>query len=74
VAAHHIAATILGKTADKEFDGKGYCFLETGERRAVKAQGSFFELPHPVMQKRAPDEAQLRDKLDWVAGLLRPFR
>ena len=44
------------------------------EQRAVKADGSFFELPHPVMQKRTPDEAQFRDKLDWVERLLRPLR
>jgi hypothetical protein len=31
-------------------------------------------MPHPVMQKRAPDEAQLREKLDWVEGLLQPVR
>jgi hypothetical protein len=40
----------------------------------VKADGSFFELPHPIMQKRTPDEAQLREKLDWVDRLLRPLR
>ena len=74
IAAHQIAASILGRTPDEAFDGKGYCFLETGDKRAVKADGSFFDLPHPVMQKRAPDEAQFRDKLDWVERLLRPLR
>lgn len=74
IAAQQIAARILGRTSDEAFDGKGYCFLETGNRRAVKADGSFFELPHPVMQKRTPDEAQFRDKLDWVERLLRPVR
>lgn len=74
IAAHQIAARILGRTPDEAFDGKGYCFLETGEKRAVKTDGSFFELPHPVMDKRAPDETQFRDKLDWVERLLRPLR
>lgn len=74
VAAHQIAARILGGTPEETFDGKGYCYLETGAARAVKADGSFFELPHPVMQKRAPDEAQFREKLDWVERLLRPMR
>jgi sulfide:quinone oxidoreductase len=72
--AHQIAARILGRTPDEAFDGKGYCYLETGARRAVKADGSFFELPHPVMAKRTPDEAQFRDKLGWVERLLRPVR
>jgi sulfide:quinone oxidoreductase len=74
VVAHRIAARILGRPPEETFDGKGYCYLETGAGRAVKADGSFFELPHPVMAKRPPDEAQWRDKLDWVAGLLRPVR
>jgi sulfide:quinone oxidoreductase len=74
IAAHQIAARILGRTTGEVFDGKGYCFLETGSKRAVKTDGAFFELPHPVMQKRTPDQAQLRDKLDWVERLLRPAR
>jgi sulfide:quinone oxidoreductase len=74
VVAYQIAARILGRTPEEAFDGKGYCYLETGAARAVKAEGSFFELPHPVMQKRIPDEAQFRDKLNWVERLLRPIR
>jgi len=74
IAAHQIAARISGRFCGEAFDGKGYCYLETGAKRAVKADGSFFDLPHPVMQKRTPDEAQMRDKLDWVERLLRPAR
>jgi sulfide:quinone oxidoreductase len=74
VSAHQIAARVLGRASLEAFDGKGYCFLETGGERAVKAEGSFFELPHPVMQKKVPDEAQLREKRDWVERLLRPMR
>ena len=74
VVAHQIAARVLGHAPVETFDGKGHCFLETGEGRAVRTDGSFFELPHPVMQKRDPDEAQFRDKLDWVERLLRPAR
>ncbi len=74
IVAHQIAASVLGRTPAEAFDGKGYCYLETGAERAVKADGSFFELPHPIMQKRIPDEAQFRDKLNWVERLPRPIR
>jgi len=74
VVAHQIAAGILGQAPAETFDGKGFCYLELGAKRAVRADGAFFELPHPVMQKRVPDEAQFRDKLDWVAQHLRPVR
>jgi sulfide:quinone oxidoreductase len=70
VAAQQIAARLAGATPSTAFDGVGFCYLETGGGRAVKADGSFFELPHPRMARQAPDEAQYRDKLDWVARQL----
>ncbi len=73
VVAHQIAARILGVAPTETFNGQGYCYLEVGDGRAVKAVGSFFDLPHPVMQTRSPDEAQFRDKLDWVSRHLRPI-
>jgi sulfide:quinone oxidoreductase len=74
VAAHQIAGKVTGKKPVESFDGRGFCYLELGGRLAVKAEGSFFDLPHPVMQKRSPDEAQFREKLEWVARSLDPGR
>jgi sulfide:quinone oxidoreductase len=74
VIGRQIAAKLTGAAAGATFDGIGYCYLETGGGRAVKADGSFFELPNPVMHKQPPDEAQMRDKLDWVARQLAPRR
>ena len=66
VVAAHIAAAVLGREAAERFDGRGFCYIETGAGRAAKGMGSFFELPHPVMRSDPPDEAQYRDKLAWV--------
>ncbi len=74
VVAHQIAARLAGRAPEASFGGTGYCYLETGGGRAIKADGSFFELPKPVMRKQPPDEAQFRDKLDWVARQLAPRR
>src|SRR5512134_144293 len=74
VVAHQIAARILSRATSETFDGRGYCFMETGGERAFRGDGSFFELPHPVMETRPPDEAQFREKLDWVARHLHPIR
>jgi sulfide:quinone oxidoreductase len=74
LAPYQIAARLSGTAASAAFEGIGYCYLETGGGRAVKADGSFFELPNPVMRKQPPDEAQFRDKLDWVARQLAPRR
>lgn len=72
VVADRIAARILDRSPGRGFDGKGFCYLETGGGRAVRADGSFFALPHPSMQKRPADEDQFQDKLDWVDRLLTP--
>jgi sulfide:quinone oxidoreductase len=74
VVAHQIAASILSQAAGQKFDGKGSCYLETGGDRAVKAEAAFFALPHPVTERRPPDAAQFRDKVDWVERHLAPVR
>jgi sulfide:quinone oxidoreductase len=74
VVAQRIAGEILGRPSDAAFDGRGFCYLETGGDRAVKAEGAFFELPVPAMRKQAPDEAQLEDKRAWVNDHLRAVR
>jgi sulfide:quinone oxidoreductase len=74
VVAHQIAARVLGTATGETFDGTGYCFLEVGGGKAIRAEGRFFERPHPLMLRRPPDEAQLRDKQEWVARQLRPVR
>ena len=72
VVAQRIADLAAGRTPSAEFDGRGFCYLELGRGEAVRAEGSFFNMPHPVMEKRAPDAAQLEDKHRWVAAHLRP--
>ena len=73
VAAARIADLVEGKAPTAEFDGRGFCYLEVGSGIAVRAEGSFFNMPHPVMDKNLPDEAQMQDKLNWVAAHLRPL-
>jgi sulfide:quinone oxidoreductase len=70
VVAARIAAALRGEPAAATFDGRGFCYIEVGEKRAMRGDGSFFDLPHPVMSAHPPDEAQYRDKLEWVTGWL----
>lgn len=74
VVAQRIAEYVHRRTPASTFDGKGFCFLETGGGSAVKGEGAFFALPHPVMSKEAPSSAQLADKIAWVAEHLAPRR
>jgi sulfide:quinone oxidoreductase len=48
VVARNIAARILGLAKRERFDGKGYCFLETGGGTAGLAQGDFYAAPRRI--------------------------
>lgn len=54
VVAHNIAAKIKGVSPDKEFNGKGYCFLELGDGRAGFASGNFYAEPEPAVNMKNP--------------------
>lgn len=71
VVARHIAAELSGSPPGAEFDGKGFCFIETAHNRAAKGEGAFFDLPHPTMASRTPDLRQFHEKRAWVEGWLR---
>ncbi len=66
VVGANIAAMILGKAPTAEFPGKGYCYIEMGDKHAARGDGSFFDLPHPTMVHRIPDLMQYEEKLEWV--------
>ena len=74
VVAQRIADLVSGRAPTANFDGKGFCYLETGGGNAVKGEGSFFALPHPVISKQPPSTGQYSDKLAWVARHLKPRR
>ncbi len=74
VVAQRIAALVRGDIPTATFGGTGFCYLETGHGHAVKGEGSFFALPHPVMSKQPPSTEQFAGKLAWVAEHLTPRR
>jgi sulfide:quinone oxidoreductase len=66
VAAARIAGHILGREPDESFDGRGFCYIEVGDGKALRGDGSFFDLPHPTMLPRSPDAAQFAEKKAWI--------
>jgi len=74
IVAANLAATVNGAAPDAAFDARGQCYVEVGNGRAMRAEGDFFDLPHPIMSAHPPDEAQYREKVAWVAQWLAPAR
>ncbi|MCL5071979.1 MAG: NAD(P)/FAD-dependent oxidoreductase [Actinobacteria bacterium] len=54
VVSENIIAEIKGLSANKEYDGRAYCFLEIGFGRAGFAGGNFYAEPTPVVKMRKP--------------------
>jgi sulfide:quinone oxidoreductase len=71
IVAHQIAAEVLGQEAAEAYDGRGYCYIETGDRQVVRGDGEFFALPHPQMTAQPADLAQKQAWAeDWVKKYL----
>lgn len=54
VAVENIIREIKGLPADQEYDGRAYCFLETGFGKAGFASGNFYGEPAPVVKIKRP--------------------
>ena len=72
VVAAQIAAQILGTPANSLFAGEGFCYIELGGGAAIRGNGQFFAMPHPVMHHSTEGPAQLQEKREWVSSWLRP--
>ncbi len=73
VVAAEIAGHVLEREPSEVFDGKGFCFIEMGDRHALGGEGAFFELPHPRVTPRGPDPTQFEEKEAWAAKFLEKY-
>ncbi len=63
VVAHNLGAEIRGLSTRKEFDGRGYCFIELGDGRAGYARGRFYEEPGPTVKLKRPSRFRHWEKV-----------
>ncbi len=54
VVADNLVREITGKGSTRTFDGRGACFIETGDGRAGFGDGDFFAEPAPGVRLREP--------------------
>ena len=57
-----IAAQVRGETAPPPFDGRGFCFLETGKTAAARIEGDFFAEPEPAVAIQDVAEVHKEEK------------
>jgi len=69
VVAQRIADRLAGRQPEATFAGEGHCFIETGGRRAAKAEGRFLADPVEVHISE-PTEAGMAEKLEFERSRL----
>jgi sulfide:quinone oxidoreductase len=73
VVARAVAARLLGKDSPTAFDGRGGCYLETGNGEAAYAEGEFFHEPAPAVTLAAPSKTGLTGKEKFAADWRRMY-
>jgi sulfide:quinone oxidoreductase len=74
VVARNIASEVRGGFERARFDGRGYCFLETGDGRALRVDGDFFAEPSPTATLDAePTPQNLQAKEAFEAERIRTW-
>lgn len=73
VAAHRIAAEVLGRESSANFCGDGYCMLEAGEDLAGFAYGNFFAEPSPEVKLKQIGKAWHIGKVLFEKWWLEPY-
>lgn len=73
VAAQEIIDEINARTPSSEFDGRGFCFMETGNRQAGYVEADFFAELAPVVRLEQPSAANYDKKHEFERNRLREW-
>ncbi|OGO20490.1 MAG: hypothetical protein A2144_03120 [Chloroflexi bacterium RBG_16_50_9] len=62
IVARNIAAKILSEGDAGSYDGKGSCYLETGDEMAAYGYGNFYSYPAPRVYMEQPSKHFLKER------------
>ena len=65
VVSQQIVGQIKDKACNSKFDGKGFCFMETGENKSGYIDTSFYDEEGPITSLYPPSEDSYRKKIDF---------
>jgi sulfide:quinone oxidoreductase len=77
VVARNVIRDITGKGEAAAYDGRGECYVETGDGLTAYGEGNFYGDPVPevILHPPAPEwhEAKIRYEMQWLeAGIVLP--
>lgn len=62
IVARNVAGKILSEAGLSKFDGKGSCYLETGDEMAAYGSGNFYSYPAPRVYMEPPSKHFLKER------------
>jgi len=62
IVARNIAGKVLSEAGLSKFDGKGSCYLETGDEMAAYGSGNFYSYPAPRVYMEPPSKHFLKER------------
>jgi sulfide:quinone oxidoreductase len=62
IVARNVAGKILSEASLSKFDGKGSCYLETGDEMAAYGSGNFYSYPAPRVYMEPPSKHFLKER------------
>lgn len=65
VVSQQIVGQIRDEVCNSKFDGKGFCFMETGESKAGYIDTNFYNKEGPITSLYPPSEDSYRKKIDF---------
>jgi sulfide:quinone oxidoreductase len=74
VVAENIAAAITGAATAAQFNGHGFCYIETGDGVAAYGSGNFYSIPGPRITLEPPSRRYRQEKEDFERTALALWR
>jgi sulfide:quinone oxidoreductase len=71
VVAEAIIADVRGQDRDREYDGRGVCYLEFGDEQVARVDVTFRSGETPIGALEGPSNEMARDKSDFGADRAR---
>jgi sulfide:quinone oxidoreductase len=71
--SHQIINEITNQSHNEKFDGRGFCFMEIGSKKAGFLAADFYNITGPITKLDPPSEESYRKKLDFEKSRIKEW-
>src|ERR687889_240590 len=71
--SHQIINEIANQSYNEKYDGRGFCFMEIGSKKAGFLAADFYNITGPITRLDPPSEESYRKKLDFEKNRIKEW-